>query len=786
MALDMVREILLVSRDTPALERKLTGYLREITGAKSVILIQFIDGRNQFRLKDVNPERYLPQFSATLVGMLLQSWSQLPGKVTLIDREETQGAVRDFLDENQFVVNMTCPLTVGERRVGLLLAFGLTNTWEFLQVQIQQILDILLGTVALILENSLLIHEQEKTIRLRTSELRLTLDQLNRQQLFLKAVLDNIEDGIVACDSEGKLSLFNRATRAFHGVDQESLLPEQGAERYDLYKEDGKTTMQTSDVPLYRAFSGERLKNVELVIAPKGGKKRYCRVSGQAMFDGQGDKLGAVVSLHDITEQKETEEALKRAKEIAEAANKAKSIFLANMSHELRTPLNAILGFSEMLGRDPETTALQRAKINNINRSGEHLLSMINDVLDLSKIEAGRIELEAEAFDLPALLQDIGHMFEVRAESAHLRFDLESDSQLAPFIKSDPGKLRQILINLLGNAIKFTRKGGITLRARTLPIAGDPALVTLQLEVEDSGCGIAETQLQRIFEPFVQAGHSPLSAKGTGLGLAITHSFVELMGGQIGVESKLGEGSLFRVKLPVALTEATEARVTAEVRPTVLGLAQGQPEWRILVVEDNPDNRLLLTSLLTQTGFQVREAEDGQEAVSLFEQWRPHFIWMDIRMPVMDGYEATTQIRRLPGGDAVKIVALTASAFKEQHEKIMKAGCDDVVHKPFQIHELFDVMARLLGVEYLSEEKEEEAVAKPPATLTRKQLLSLPLELRQELYDAATLLDDNCVVELAEQVEEIDSGIAVALRELTENFAFDQILRLIDGDELNK
>jgi PAS domain S-box-containing protein len=786
MVLDMVREILLVSRDIPALAKKLTGYLREITGAKSVILIQFIGDRKQFHLNHVNPERYRQRFSATLLGMLLESWYQLPDKVALIDRKETQGAVRDFLNENQFEKNMLCPLTVGERKVGLLLAFGLTNTWAFLQVQIQQILDILLGTVALILENSLLIHDQEKTIRLRTNELKLTLDELNRQQLFLKAVLDNIEDGIVACDSDGKLSLFNRATREFHGVGQESLPQEQWAECYDLYKEDGKTPMQTSDVPLYRAFSGERLKDIEMVIAPKGRKRRYCRASGQAMFDDQGNKLGAVVSLHDITEQKETEKALKRAKEMAEAANKAKSIFLANMSHELRTPLNAILGFSEMLGRDPEVTMEQREKINNINRSGEYLLSMINDVLDLSKIEAGRTELEPEAFDLPALLQDIGHMFEIRAESAHLRFDLETDTQLPPFIKADPGKLRQILINLLANAVKFTRQGGFSLRACPLPTAGEPNLVTLQLEVKDSGCGIAEGQLQRIFEPFVQVGHSPTSAKGTGLGLAITRSFVELMGGQIGVESKLGEGSLFRVELPVALAEAAEATVAAEARPAVLGLAQGQPEWRILVVEDNPDNRLLLTSLLRQTGFRVREAVDGQEAISLFEQWRPHFIWMDIRMPVMDGYEATSRIRELPGGDAVKIVALTASAFKEQHKKIMKAGCDDVVHKPFQINELFDVMARLLGVKYVYEEKKEAIAAEPPATLTRKQLLNLPPELRQALHETAILLDDKHVVEVIEQIEEIDSGIATALRQLTENFAFDQILRLLEEDDHNE
>jgi PAS domain S-box-containing protein len=786
MVLDMVREILLVSREIPAVEKKLTGYLREITGAKSVILLRFVGDRKAFHINHVNPERYRRCFSATLLGMLLESWRPQLDKVTLIDRQETQGAVRDFLDENQFAMNMACPLTVGERRIGLLLAFGLTNTWAFLQEQIQQILDILLGTVALILENAILIHDQEKTIRLRTGELKLTLEQLNSQQHFLKAVLDNMEDGIAACDSDGKLSLFNRATREFHGMDQKSQLPDEWNEHYDLYQEDAETPMQRSDNPLQRAFSGERLEGVEMVIAPQGRKRRYCRTSGQAMFDDQGNKLGAVVSMHDITEQKETEEALKRAKEAAEEANKAKSIFLANMSHELRTPLNAILGFSEMLGRDPEVTSPQREKINNINRSGEHLLSMINDVLDLSKIEAGRIELEPESIDLPALLQDIGQMFEVRAESAQLRFDLETDAQLAPFIKTDPGKLRQILINLLGNAVKFTRQGGFALRARTLPMAGDPDMVTLQLEVEDSGRGIAQTQLQRIFEPFIQAGHSLEGAKGTGLGLAITRSFVELMGGRISVESEPDKGSLFRVELPAALAETGETRAAAAARPDVLGLAQGQPEWRILVVEDNPDNRLLLTSLLKQTGFQVSEAEDGQEAVSLFEHWRPHFIWMDIRMPVMDGYEATRRIRQLPGGDAVKIVALTASVFKEQHEKILQTGCDDVVHKPFQLHELFEAMGRLLGVDYLYEDKQEEVAVKPPVKLTREQLLNLSPDLRNELHEAAILLDDRGVSEVAEQIAEIEPETATALRQLTEHFAFDQILRLLEGEEINE
>jgi Amt family ammonium transporter len=231
-----------------------------------------------------------------------------------------------------------------------------------------------------------------------------------------------------------------------------------------------------------------------------------------------------------------------------------------------------------------------------------------------------------------------------------------------------------------------------------------------------------------------------------------------------------------------------QAKVPTVSRPTVLGLDEGQLEWGILAVEDIEENRLLLSSLLRQTGFEMREAINGQEAVILFEQWRAHYIWMDIRMPAMDGDEATSQIRQLPGGDHVKIVARTVSAFKEQHEKMVKAGCVDVVHKPFQIHQLFDVMVRLMGVDYIyiDEEKEEEVAvaAKPPVTLTRKQLLKLPPKPRKELHEAAILLDDRCVIEVLDQIETIDFGIASALRRLTENAALVQILRLLEEGDL--
>jgi signal transduction histidine kinase/ActR/RegA family two-component response regulator len=471
---------------------------------------------------------------------------------------------------------------------------------------------------------------------------------------------------------------------------------------------------------------------------------------------------------------------LKQAKDAAEAGNLAKSEFLANMSHELRTPLNAILGFSRMLAMDRDVTADQLKKLSIINHSGEHLLGMINDVLDISKIEAGMGDPAPEVFDLPRALEDIGRMFELHAKDAGLRFTLGLDLKLVKYVKTDAGKLRQILTNLLSNAVKFSDTGGISLRARSLPIPDDQARVTLNLEVEDNGCGIPPEMQEHIFHPFSQVEHTQRTAEGTGLGLAITKSFVEMMDGAISVDSTPGEGSLFRVQVPVALVKTAAVVDAGPAGSAVKGLVPSQPAWRILVVEDNRENRLLLSSRLTQVGFEIREAENGEEAIEKFQQWQPHFIWMDMRMPVLDGYAATRRIRGFPGGEAVKIVAITASAFNEQRPDILAAGCDDVVYKPFRENEIFETMARLLDIEYLYEERGKEIT--PPAKfhLTAGMLADLPGELLQELRETTLALNNEAALEVIVRVADRAPEVAAGLRELVDNYQEADLLDLLE------
>jgi signal transduction histidine kinase/streptogramin lyase/DNA-binding response OmpR family regulator len=473
-------------------------------------------------------------------------------------------------------------------------------------------------------------------------------------------------------------------------------------------------------------------------------------------------------------------QAALEAQHAAEAANGAKTTFLANMSHELRTPLNAILGFSRMLARGPDISEQQGEMLDIINRNGEHLLGMVNDVLSLTRIEAGRVELHEEPFSVAETLKGIGLIAKSQAESKGLQFDLELDVGLPSRLQGDVGKLGQVLVNLLGNSFKYTAQGGVWLRARAQPVAGDAARVMLHLEVEDTGMGIPSDQLDQVFDAFVRGEGLADGQGGTGLGLTISRSLVEKMGGKITVESELGQGSLFRVAVPMQLAEAGAAASGEAPLPEVVGLQEGQPAWRILVVDDNPENSLLLTRLLEETGFTVQEAANGEQAMAAFEDWHPHLVWMDMRMPGMDGYEATRRIRSLPGGESIKIVAVTASVFEEEREEILASGCDGLVCKPFRDDEILDAMATQLGAKYRYREGIPETVPSQRIDLTAEVLAGVPPELLQELDRATLALDREASYEVIERIGEHDPEVADGLRALIRNYQSARIRALLE------
>ncbi|MBN1370699.1 MAG: response regulator [Anaerolineaceae bacterium] len=388
---------------------------------------------------------------------------------------------------------------------------------------------------------------------------------------------------------------------------------------------------------------------------------------------------------------------LQREKLAAESANNAKSIFLANMSHEIRTPLNAILGFTELLQRDENLSSSQRANINVIHRSGDMLLSLINNVLDLSKIEAGRMMMNEQVFSLRAMMGNLQEMFRLRAAEKDVDLVFECDEKVPTLLRTDESKLRQVLLNLLSNALKFTTSGQVAVRVSEAA-PGSPAL--LHFLVEDTGTGISPEEIKGIFEPFTQASSGRKLQQGTGLGLAISSQLVNMLGGALDVESKLGEGSKFSFTIPVYIIQSSETPMRRR-QYRIARLADGQPTYRLLVVDDQPEGRQWISGVLERLGFQVREASDGQEAVQIWETWHPHLIWMDMRMPGTDGHEATRQIKSTPEGWRTIIIALTASAFEDERSQILAEGCDDFLLKPVGSQDLIERLERHLGVVFV-------------------------------------------------------------------------------------
>ncbi|NGZ06285.1 MAG: transporter substrate-binding domain-containing protein [Magnetococcales bacterium] len=472
---------------------------------------------------------------------------------------------------------------------------------------------------------------------------------------------------------------------------------------------------------------------------------------------------------------------LSLAKEAAEAASQAKSLFLANMSHEFRTPLHAILGFNRLLLCDVEVTARQKEYLEVIQASASHLLTLIQDVLEMSRIEAGRMELHLKVVDLKKILTDVADMMRIRAEEKGLMFHVKHDADLPHDAQTDGSKLRQVLINLLSNAIKFTEKGTVTLRAglgRDIDMDGPREL---WCEVEDSGVGIPAEALEKIFEPFTQISHSPGSGEGTGLGLTITRHYLRLLGGDVEVTSSPGHGSIFRCRVPIVCLGGTAVRDLERAEVQIIGLEEGERIPRILVVDDLPAGRLMLRRLMEAIGCQVEEAVNGQQAVERFLEWHPDLIWMDMRMPVMDGYQATRQIKSDPQGRQIPVIAVTASVLGQDMQEIQKAGCDDFLGKPFQESDIYHRMVKHLPLRYRYQQKDkrvDQAIAQILSwEVFRETFTALPPELCADWRQAVALLQMDQMSCSAQAMQAHDPKLAEGLLELIDHYQLEVLAR---------
>lgn len=616
--------------------------------------------------------------------------------------------------------------------------------------------------------------------------------QLRERENRLRTIFEMSQAGIMQADPRGVITFANQRMADLFKCHLPELIGSTYPEH--IYPDE----QEAGDQNMRRLIAGEiDTVDLERHYLCADGSDFWGLLNARRMEDEHGHFLSLVGIIADITARKQAEAVLQQAKDAADAANQAKSAFLANMSHELRTPLNAILGFARILARHPETPRASDYAMT-ILHSGEHLLTLINQVLDLSKIEAGHITLNIKNIDLFRFLEEVEDLFAMKAQQKGLRLIVTHTPDVPPYVRTDDVKLRQVLINLVSNAIKFTQTGGVTVRVtcqegKSGTFTSQGSALMLLFEIEDTGPGITPEEQSFLFKAFTQTTTGRQAQEGTGLGLAISRKFVQLLGGDIRVSSEVGCGATFSFHILAERAAESDAARPLPARQAI-ALAPGQPYYRILIVDDNPENRKLLMTLLApfapaidsgQGGLELREAQNGQEALELWQTWQPHLIWMDLRMPVLDGDQATQQIKATPQGRQTKVIVVSASVVDDDREAVFAAGCDDFLRKPFQEADIFALLEKHLGLRFIYEQEApshtDQAVLLDADTLAAA-ITDVPSEMLQELAQATKQLDINLMLRIIPRIRVHHPLVADMLEPLARNFDYEQILAVIQQE----
>ncbi|BAZ13015.1 multi-sensor hybrid histidine kinase [Calothrix sp. NIES-4071] len=591
-------------------------------------------------------------------------------------------------------------------------------------------------------------------------------DALRENNLLLRSILENTPGFVLVKDRQGRHIAVNLNLANFFGKPIEDII---GKDDTELLPPEVAREVMAKDQQIIATGIAETYEE-----EVTNGVDNATYLTTKAPWrDAHGNILGIIAITRDITERKQFEIALARAKQAAEAANYAKSEFLANMSHELRTPLNGILGYAQILQRSKNLHSDERSKIDVIYKCGSHLLTLINDILDLSKIEAQKVEIMPTDFHFPAFLQGVAEMCRIRAELKGIQFHYQIASELPIGVSADEKRLRQVLINLLSNAIKFTDVGSVTFTVSYATVE------KIRFEVRDTGIGIAQENLQTIFQPFEQAGERRRQTEGTGLGLAISQKIVELMGSTIQVQSELGVGSIFW--FDVNLPEALEWVKTSQTDDNgqIIGIKDAHP--KLLIIDDKWENRSVLANLLSPIGFEVAEATNGEEGLHKVLEFQPDIIITDLLMPKLDGFGLIIQLRESQKFKYVKnipIIVSSASVFETDRCRSLEVGGNDFLPKPIQAIDLFQTLRKHLNLTWIYEENTTQLQQKDD-----KKLVAPTTEL-EEFYSLAKLGNFKGIIRKAAALEQIDEKyipFAKKMLQLSKEFQDQAILELIQS-----